>query len=127
MPQRVSIARPTNKPGKPQKDFPLFAHNCGQWAKKVRGKVHYFGVWDDPEAALANYLDTKDDLIAGREPVKARAVTVRELVNHFLTSKRRLVTTGEVGERTWQFYKAVCEKVLEVFGRSREIHTLTAC
>src|SRR3990167_10262691 len=41
---------PSNgKPRKPHPDFPLYAHRRGQWAKKVRGKVRYFGPWGDPQ------------------------------------------------------------------------------
>ena len=43
------------KPAKPSPDFPLFPHATRRWAKKVKGRMHYFGRWEDPEGALREY------------------------------------------------------------------------
>ena len=79
------------KPAKPYPDFPLFPHATGRWAKKICGKFHYFGPREDPDAALQKYLDQRDDLHAGRQPQPSSdGLTIRELVNRFLSAKRRL-------------------------------------
>jgi hypothetical protein len=59
----VDPGNPT-KPAKPYPEFPLTAHLAGQWCKKIRGKIHYFGRWSDPDGALNAYLAVKDDLHA---------------------------------------------------------------
>jgi integrase len=109
-----------DKPAKPYDDFPLFPHASGQWAKKIRGKLYYFGVWPDPDAALDSYLKQKDDLHAGRKPrPDPSAVTVKDVANDFLNAKQALVDTGELSGRTWADYKQVCDMVVAHVGKSR--------
>jgi integrase len=118
---------PKNKPAKPYPDFPLFPHATGRWAKKIRGKLHYFGPWADPDAALRKYLDQKDDLHAGRTPrVQGDGLTVRDLLNRFLTSKRHLVDTREIAERTFADYFATCKRIGDAFGLSRLVIDLAS-
>src|SRR5262249_9708342 len=89
------------KPNKPYPDFPLYAHAAGVWAKKIRGKVHYFGKWDDPDGALASYLAQKDDLHAGRTPrEQTECLTVKEMCNAFLNYKKAMEENGEISPRT---------------------------
>src|SRR5437763_5663421 len=88
---------PTVKPAKPYPDFPLFPHAARVWAKKIRGKLHYFGPWNDPDGALAKYLERKDDLHAGRTPrPDPTALTVKDAANAFLNAKRAAVDNGEL-------------------------------
>ena len=93
MPQSTKSAAPS----KPHPDFPLFPHAVGQWAKKVKGKLHYFGVWADPQAALEKWIELKDDLLAGRVPRKriGDAGTLAELCNQFITTKSKRLSGAD--------------------------------
>lgn len=83
---------------KPHPDFPLFPHRNGQWAKKVKGKHRFFGVWADQ--ALGQWLDQRDDLLAGRVPrVKGGELTVKDMSERFISAKRILVDAGELSIR----------------------------
>ena len=87
-----------DKPAKPYPDFPLFPHATRRWAKKIRGKMHYFGPWDDPDGAEAKYLEQKDALHAGRKPrPETEGITVKDVVNAFLflCSDEASFITGE--------------------------------
>ncbi len=108
------------KPPKPYPDFPLFPHASGQWAKKIKGRMYYFGLWSDPDAALDSYLKQKDDLHAGRKPRPDPAsFTVKDVANDFLNAKQALVDTGELSARTWADYKLVCDMVVSHLGKAR--------
>ena len=97
----MKTAKQRKRPAKPRRNFPLFLHATGQWAKKVRGKMHYFGI--EAAAAEKKRDDTKGDLLAGRTPRLHPAgndTTLRELVNRVLTSKKALMGTGELSPVT---------------------------
>src|SRR5262245_60066072 len=121
-------ATPVSKPAKPAKpsaDFPLFPHAAGVWAKKIRGKLHYFGPWADPQAALAKYLEQKEALHSGRKVRAAtEGATVEELVNRFLHHKQALVNVGELSPRTWVDYESACKEVVAAFSRRRVLDDL---
>jgi integrase len=116
----------SDKPAKPYPDFPLFPHATKRWAKKIRGKLYYFGSWaDGPQAALDKYLAQKDDLHAGRLPRQEKTgFTVADLGNAFLNHKRHMMEGGELSPRTWQDYKDVTDLLVEHFGRSRLVSDL---
>jgi integrase len=123
-PADTSAASP-GKPQKPNPDFPLFPHATRRWAKKIRGQMHYFGPWEDPDGALARYLEQKDDLHAGRKPRPSTdGVTVKGAVNAFLAHKEDKMHAGELSIRTWAKYKEVTDLLINQFGKSRLVADL---
>src|SRR5262249_2321007 len=109
------------RPDKPSPDFPLFPHASGTWAKKIRGRLVYFGPWDDPEAALAKYLEQKDALHAGKKPraAAAGAATIKDIVNGFLNARQAAMNAGELSPHTFRKYKVAADEVIGHFGKSR--------
>jgi integrase len=113
------------KPPKPYPEYPLTAHPAGYWCKKIRGKIHYFAPWNDPDGALTKYLEQKDALHAGRKPREtSEGVAVKDAVNAFLIAKQDLVDAGELSPRTWKEYKAMADEVIAHLGKSRLVADL---
>jgi integrase len=113
------------KPAKPYPEFPLTPHPAGYWCKKIRGKLYYFGPWDDPDGALRAYLDQKDELHAGRKPrPDTGAATVKDVANAFLNHKRALLDAGELSPRTWADYKAASDLLISHCGKQRVVSDL---
>jgi integrase len=117
----VRKAPQASKPPAVDKDFPLWPHPSGRWCRKIKGRFHYFGPWDKPQAALEKWLDQKDDLLAGRKPRPKgeRGIDLDVLVNTFLTHKWALVETGELRRSTFDEYTRILKLFLDHFGRNR--------
>lgn len=47
---------PQSKLSKPVPDFPRFPHAASVWAKKIRGKLYYFGSWSDPDSPISKEM-----------------------------------------------------------------------
>jgi integrase len=116
-------AKPS-KPEKPYPEFPLTAHPAGVWCKKIRGQLHYFGPWDDPDGALRRYNDQKDDLHAGRTPAATTATTaasIKDVCNAFLRVKLSRVESGELSQRMYLDYKETTDLLVSHFGKHRPV------
>ncbi|REJ87986.1 MAG: hypothetical protein DWQ34_23490 [Planctomycetota bacterium] len=115
---------------KPYDGFPLFPHATNRWAKKIRGKLHYFGkTTDDPKgaAALERFNREWPYLSEGRTPPPPDTsdfCSVRDLCNAFLTSKRNKLLAGELAERTFRDYYVTAERLVTYFGRDRRVDGL---
>ena len=112
----------TSKPKKPYAEFPLTAHGNGQWCKKIRSKVHFFGVWGEADSALQKYLDQRDDLQAGRTPRLSSKdnPTTADIVNLWLKRCDDQVAAGELQSVTLNDYIRICGKIVEHFGRNTD-------
>jgi integrase len=120
--------RKPEKPKKPHQDYPLTSHPNGQWCKKVRGKVHFFGVWADPQAALDLWLFQRDDLLAGRlprQPHDSRSGQEKNrlhyLLNRFYTAKKAQLDAGKLSPYTFQAYIAICDELKSAIDRERSL------
>ncbi len=113
----MATAPTATKPGKPYPDFPLFPHATKRWAKKIRGKMHYFGPWSDWQGALKKYEQQAEEYRTGRELERERdALTVRGLVTRFLDSQRVKLAAGQLAPVTFTDCRRTCKLILDTFG-----------
>lgn len=113
-------------PGKPYKSFPLTPHRNGQFCKKIRGKIFYFGPMSDPPAALQRYHEHCDGLHAGKldHVPKANALTIGDLANKFLAAAEHRRDAGSLAARTFVDYFRDCERLVQFFGRERAVESI---
>ena len=119
-----------SKPGKPYAGFPLFAHPSGQWAKKIRKRLLYFGSWrTDPEgtAALETFHRDWPYLKEGRTPPAvdvSDGCTLKALCNDFLRAKEDKLNAGDLSARTFRDYYKTCQGLIDHFGKDRRVDDL---
>jgi integrase len=106
----------------------LTAHPNGQWCKKILGKVHFFGVWADPDAALTRYHGLAADLHAGRQASPSRVagggLTVKEVCNAFLNWQKEKAEAGEIGLLWFEDCRRMVSAFAQAVGKSRPVSDL---
>ncbi|WP_428304968.1 hypothetical protein [Lacipirellula sp.] len=106
------------KPAKPSATFPLYAHAGGSWAKKIRGKVKYFGPWGDPGGALRRYHAEMAGLVI------VQGDSVGFYVDQYTAEKEAACSTGDITPTTLAEYKSVCGAIVDLYGRDAAVSTL---
>ena len=87
----------TKKSRKTRSDkFPLTLHATGQFCKKIRGKIYYFG--KDKQLALKKYHEQAAVLHSGKiaEITKTDNITLKTLCNLYLEHQNCRVQAGEI-------------------------------
>lgn len=121
----VQNSTKSKRPDKPFPAFPLFAHNNGQWARKIRGKIHCFGTWDDHTAALERHNKEYPYLKAGVPvPDSFDGLTVAKLCNKFLAVKDDDRAAGEITDRWFDDLVEIGELIVANFNRNRAVESL---
>jgi integrase len=123
--QLARTPRTRKSADRPYAEFPLFRHRNGQWAKNVKGRMHYFGI--NADEALRRWNNEGPDLLAGRTPQREDGTnkpTIRNLANQFLNSKRSRISTGELSRRTFSDYYATCSLLVDFFGPNKRLDEL---
>ena len=106
------------------KGFPLYARGNGQFAKRINGKLHYFGSVKDPDSALRKYNEQVEDLKAGRLPRDTTqddetTKTVLKMADAFMSSKDNLKQKGDLSIRTFTEYHSICKTIIDQIGKDR--------
>jgi hypothetical protein len=77
--------------------FPLTLHKTGQFCKKIKGKIYYFGT--DKKTALNRYLEQAAYLHAGKLPkpkCSGDALSIKTLCNLYLDHQESRSMIGEI-------------------------------
>lgn len=106
------------KPSKPHPKFPLTPRADGRWMKKIHGKIYYFT--GDADEAFAQYETLVERLGAAPDD----RLLIRDLCNQFLESKDVDLAAGQIAQRTYDGYRAVCDQIVTEFGRLKPLDDL---
>jgi len=102
------------------KDCPLYKHKNGQWTKRIKGKLKYFGT--DLDEALKRYATEKDHLLAGLTPPSRSpgVATLAELGNVYLENLRQLIRAGELTQRSLSDHRATLDRLVGIVGKNSQ-------
>lgn len=123
-------------PPKPFPKFPLFPHRNGQWAKKIAGRLDYFGPWRWPDqaayqlswrAAEKKYNDWREAIARGQLFVaNPRAITLEELCDLYLAPQHARAERNEIKPRYFSEVRRIVTRFRNDVGRHRAVAEVEA-
>jgi len=86
----------------------------------------YFGKWDDPQGALAEYRAyCRESNLTICQLTPAKEYILVDAVNDFLTAKQAALQSGELAQSTFSDYRRMCGAVLGFFGNGAVVANMT--
>jgi len=107
--------------------FPLTLHPTGQYCKKIKGKLYYFGV--DKKKALLRYLEQASALHTGKpaQPISPDDdISIKTLCNLYLDFQESKMQQGELSVRHFSDQVNSLRKFVRFLGQHRLISEISA-
>jgi len=121
------MTQPDHKRKTRSDKFPLTLHKTGQYCKKIKGKLHYFG--SDRPKALQRYLEQASYLHGGCKSTRGHAnisITIKTLCNLYLEHQESRVEVGELTARHYADQVESLRKLVRFLGQYREVEQISA-
>ncbi len=121
------IRQPHDNP-KPAWPYPehgkLTAHPNGQWVKKFKNRLMYFGPWANPQDALQRWLTFARNNIAEVEAPAKSDLTLDYGINAYLRCRLIDMQSQRLGQQQYSEYHRLGELILDSLGRETLIEDL---
>jgi len=106
--------------------FPLTRHPTGQYCKKIKGKMHYFGT--DKKRALEKYLEQAAYLHGGQNatiPGSSGTTSIKELCDLYLRYQHSKVLAGALTPRHYSDQTRSLGQLVSFLGEGRKIRNIS--
>jgi len=106
--------------------FPLTLHKTGQYCKKIRGKLYYFGM--DKKRAMERYLEQAAFLHAGRSRKAVGAadrLSIKTLCNLYLDHQESRAAIGELRQRHLSDQVSLLRAFVQFIGPNRAVSDIS--
>jgi integrase len=106
--------------------FPLTLHPTGQYCKKIKGRIHYFGT--DKKRALQRYLDEAAYLHGRQRATMAGSggnMSVKELCDLYLRYQHSKVVAGDLTPRHYSDQTRSLGQLVSFLGSGRKIRNIS--
>ena len=106
--------------------FPLTLHSTGQYCKKIKGKMHYFG--KDKKQALERYLEQAAFLHNGKAKMYKNSngnMTLKSLCNIYLQHQQTKAASAEITIRHYADQISCLKKFMSFIGQHCKINEIS--